>query len=124
MDLSAAAADPAFLAIVGGHLLVLALAILFTMLRRYSVGGFFAWVATVASLLLGLFWFLVLGGGRKNSQANESVQFALDPNGGLWVTIYIVVALVVAYAMTWICKRGRENVDRIPPVEKPAASAR
>lgn len=124
MDLSAAAADPTFLAIVGGHLLVLVLAILFTVLRRYSVGGFFAWVATVASLLFGLFWFLVLGGGRKNSQANESVQFALDPNGGLWVTIYIVVALVVAYAMTWICKRGREHADRIPPVEKPAASAR
>ena len=86
MDLSSAAADPTFLAIVGGHLLVLILAVLFTVLRRYSLGGFFAWIATLASLLLGLFWFLVLGGGRKNSQANESVQFALDPDGGLRVT--------------------------------------
>ncbi|GAA1231851.1 apolipoprotein N-acyltransferase [Microbacterium phyllosphaerae] len=109
MDFAAAAADPAFLAIVGGHILVLFLAVLLTVLRRYSAGGFFAWLATIASLLFGLFWFLVLGGGRKNSQADESVQFALDPNGGLWVTVYIVGALIVSYAMTWICKRGRER---------------
>ena len=107
MDFSTAASDPTFLVIVGGHLLVLLLAVLFTVFRRYSMGGFFAWIATVASLLFGLFWFLVLGGGRKNSQADASVQFALDPNGGLWVTLYIVVALVVAYSMTWVCKRGR-----------------
>jgi hypothetical protein len=111
MDFALAAQDPTFLAIVGGHILVLFLAVLFTVLRRYSVGGFFAWVATIASLLFGLFWFLVLGGGRKNAQADESVQFALDPEGGLWVTFYIVAALVVAYSMTWICKRGRERAE-------------
>ena len=117
MDLSAAAADPTFLLVVGGHLLVLLLAVLFTVFRRYSAGGFFAWVATAASLDFGLFWFLVLGGGRKNSQADESVQFALDPNGGLWVTLYIVGALVVAYAMTWLCKRGRDRKARTIPAE-------
>ncbi|WP_194764418.1 hypothetical protein [Microbacterium sp. UFMG61] len=111
MDFALAVQDPTFLAIVGGHILVLFLAVLFTVLRRYSVGGFFAWVATIASLLFGLFWFLVLGGGRKNAQADESVQFALDPEGGLWVTLYIVAALVVAYSMTWICKRGRERAQ-------------
>ncbi|MFF5624844.1 hypothetical protein [Microbacterium sp. LWH10-1.2] len=107
MDLSAVADDPTFFAIVGGHLLVLVLAVLFTVLRKYSVGGFFAWIATVVSLLFGLFWFLVLGGGRGNSRANESVQFALDPQGGLWVTLYIVAALVIAYVLTWICKKGK-----------------
>lgn len=35
------------------------------------------------------------------------MQFALDPNGGLGVTIYIVSALVLSFAMAWICKRGR-----------------
>jgi hypothetical protein len=111
MDFALAAQDPTFLAIVGGHILVLFLAVLFTVLRRYSIGGFFAWVATIASLLFGLFWFLVLGGGRKNAQADESVRFALDPEGGLWVTLYIVAALVIAGAMTWICKRGRERAQ-------------
>ncbi|WP_341955959.1 hypothetical protein [Microbacterium sp. LWH13-1.2] len=119
MDFAAAAADPAFLAIVGGHILVLLLAVLLTVFRRYSAGGFFAWLATIASLLFGLFWFLVLGGGRKNSQADESVQFALDPNGGLWITLYIVGALIVAYAMIWICKRGREKAlaKEVSPVD-------
>lgn len=42
----------------------------------------------------------MLGGGRNNDRANESAEFALDPNGGLWITLYIVVALIVAYAMT------------------------
>lgn len=117
MDLTAAAGDPTFLVIIGGHLLVLLLSVLFTVFRRYSVGGFFAWIATVASLLFGLFWFLVLGGGRKNPQADASVQFALDPNGGLWVTLYIVIALIVAYVMTWVCKRGRERTGRITASE-------
>lgn len=107
MDFSAAVDDPAFLMIVGGHLLVLILAVLFTVMRRFSFGGFFAWVASVVSLLLGLFWFLVLGGGRKNSHADQSVQFALDPQGGLWITFYIVATLLIAYAMTWVCKRGK-----------------
>jgi formate hydrogenlyase subunit 3/multisubunit Na+/H+ antiporter MnhD subunit len=109
MDLTSAADDPVFLAVIGGHVLVLVLAVLFTLLRRYSVGGFFAWVATIASLLFGAFWFLVLGGGRGNSRADESVQFALDPNGGLWITLYIVVALVIALVMAAICRRGRTN---------------
>lgn len=107
--LTAAAADPAFVAIAAGHLLVLLLSVLLTVLRTYAVGGFFAWLATITSLLLGVFWFLVLGGGRRNPNANESVRFALDPEGGLWVTLYIVIALVISYAMTWICKRGRER---------------
>lgn len=118
MDLSAAAGDPVFLAIVAAHVLVVLLAVVFALLRRYSVGAFFAWVASIASLLFGLFWFLVLGGGRKNSEANESVQFALDPQGGLWVTVYIVAALVISYSMTWVCKRGRERASRIAPVTK------
>lgn len=122
MDLSSATDDPMFLAIIGGHLLVLLLAVLFTVLRRYAAGGFFAWVATVASLLFGVFWFLILGGGRRNTQANASVQFALDPDGGLWVTLYIVASLVIAAAMTWICKRGaarrRASADQsLPPRE-------
>lgn len=107
MDFTAAMDDPVFLMIVGGHLLVLALAVLFTLMRKFSFGGFFAWVASVASLLLGLFWFLILGGGRKNPHADQSVQFALDPQGGLWITLYIVATLLIAYAMTWVCKRGK-----------------
>jgi len=122
MDLSSATDDPMFLAIIGGHLLVLLLAVLFTVLRRYAAGGFFAWVATVASLLFGVFWFLILGGGRRNTQANASVQFALDPEGGLWVTVYIVASLVIAATMTWLCKRGaarrRANAEQaLPPHE-------
>jgi formate hydrogenlyase subunit 3/multisubunit Na+/H+ antiporter MnhD subunit len=109
MDLDAIASDPALLATIGGHLLVLALAVLFTVLRRYSIGGFFAWIATLASLVLGVLWFLILGGGRGNSRADESVQLALDPQGGLGITVYIVVSLVCAYAMTWLCKRGRDR---------------
>ena len=86
---------------------MLLLAVLLTVFRRYSVGGFFAWVASIASLLFGAFWVIVLGGGRGNTRADAAVQFALDPNGGLGVTIYIVSGLVLSFAMAWICKRGR-----------------
>lgn len=109
MDFSAVTSDPTFFAIVGGHLLVLVLAILFTVMRKYAVGAFFSWVATLVSLLFGVFWFLALGGGRGNSRADESVRMALDPQGGLWITLYIVAALVISYAMTWVCKKGKER---------------
>ncbi|AJT41665.1 hypothetical protein [Psychromicrobium lacuslunae] len=92
---------------VGVHLLFIVLAVIFTLFRKYSLAGGLAWLVTVGSLLLGLFWFLILGGGRKNTHANESVQMALDPAGGLYITLYIVITLIIGALIAWFCKRRR-----------------
>lgn len=55
MDFSAVTGDPSFFGHLGGRLLVLLLAVLFAVRRWYSIGGFFAWLATITSVLFGLF---------------------------------------------------------------------
>ncbi|WP_394939395.1 hypothetical protein [Psychromicrobium sp. YIM B11713] len=92
---------------VAVHLLFLVLAVILTLFRKYSLAGALAWLVTLGSLLLGLFWFLILGGGRKNTHAEESVRFAFDPAGGLYITLYIVITLAVGGFISWYCKKRR-----------------
>lgn len=95
-----------------GHVAALALALLAMALKWNGLAALLAWLVTLGSLLLGVLWFLMLGGGRKNTHADESVALALDPKGGLWVTLYIVVTLILGYLITRVVNK-RTNTPRV-----------
>lgn len=78
-----------------------------------GLASFLGWLVTVGSLILGVLWFLMLGGGKKNTHADESVKMALDPQGGLGITLYIVVTLVLGYLISHLAKKQAERAASV-----------
>ena len=112
--------DPFTLALIG-HAAAAVLAIVFFLVRLNKLAVGLAWLVSAASLLLALLWFLILGGGRKNTHADESIRIALDPNGGLWLTLYIVITLALGWGIRKLVTLRLDAQDR--KAERVARSA-